>query len=1067
MARRPILILLGLFLVLSLTACNLPASLPAEDATPAPTEAEIPPDPQVDALRTLEQNAASELDIQFDEGFPVFVEGRIPVAGENAGERALAFIAQYETLYLQNDPDLHLGVRSVGGVDGEDVTLYQMYKGVPIFASEMVISLDGSEVYATYGQLLTDVFVDVTPEVTLPQAEEAARSSMEAPDAQIVGQSGLMVFDMSLLEDVPSNPRLAWRVTLGQPANAQVFIDAHTGELLFQYGLSLDALVLNFRDANYTDNTFCYFLSPDDELIGDASSFDSAYASDIDAVNGYQYAIDVYNFFMDTFRRDSYNGTGGDVEVYVHTNADNARYIGYGCHMIEFRDGWVGWDVMVHEFTHGVIGNTSGLVYANQSGALNEGYADTMASVADPDDWTLAEDRTSGMGPIRDMSNPPAFGDPDRFSSFVMTSNDNGGVHTNSGILNKAAFLVSDGGDFNGYAINGIGRAQMGQLFYAVMVSLPSNANFMTARNATVARAFAASWLTDEEACDVQNAFAAVELGDGDIDCDGVDDSLDPDNDRDYIPDSADNCPFIANPSQADFDRDGVGDPCDNDADGDGLANSDDNCPLIPNPTQPDSDGNGIGDHCQDIDGDTVRDFEDNCRDVYNPRQEDMDSDRQGDACDEDIDNDALPNAEDLCPYSASFSNSDYDGDGVGDNCDVCWRVADPGQEDRDGDGIGDVCDNDQDGDGLPNDRDNCPYVYNPDQWDQDGNGTGQACDDDENLSRWGVELPFDIFGNPFQIGRVPLPVCLADCPDYFDPGYQIDISLGGFSENIRFWVSDQFGRTVGAPSLMGDGIQGMSFAPFGGHSYFLNLAFGPEFPEGGQESGSMSMGESYGAGASEPSAEPSETATPTATAEPTMTTPPDADVQFWVEDETIAAGACTTMYWEVSNVKKVVFGGNEVAFEGSYTTCQCQAATYPLTVTFLDDSVQKYYVNIQVTGTCATATTAPTSTPVATNTPTETPQPQPPAQPTSLQANTSVCSAFDYEVTLTWKDNANNESGYRVYRDGNLIATLGANVTSYKDHPSYSGPHTYYVQAYNDGGAVNSSQTSDSGCIY
>jgi hypothetical protein len=71
------------------------------------------------------------------------------------------------------------------------------------------------------------------------------------------------------------------------------------------------------------------------------------------------------------------------------------------------------------------------------------------------------------------------------------------------------------------------------------------------------------------------------------------------DTDLDGVPDVLDNCPALANPSQADADGDGVGDACDvQDQDRDGISDDQDNCPNVPNPDQLDSDGDGIGDVC-------------------------------------------------------------------------------------------------------------------------------------------------------------------------------------------------------------------------------------------------------------------------------------------------------------------------------------------------------------------------------------------------------------------------------------------------------------------------------------
>jgi len=122
---------------------------------------------------------------------------------------------------------------------------------------------------------------------------------------------------------------------------------------------------------------------------------------------------------------------------------NNAQYQGaWWCDAFEFGEGWMGLDTMGHEYTHAVIGASSELVYSGQSGALNESFADIMGVMVDQSNWQIGEDRSCCFGPIRDLSNPPAFNQPDRNSEFVNTGSDNGGVHTNSGINNFAYFLI-------------------------------------------------------------------------------------------------------------------------------------------------------------------------------------------------------------------------------------------------------------------------------------------------------------------------------------------------------------------------------------------------------------------------------------------------------------------------------------------------------------------------------------------------------------------------------------------------------------------------------------------------
>jgi hypothetical protein len=96
---------------------------------------------------------------------------------------------------------------------------------------------------------------------------------------------------------------------------------------------------------------------------------------------------------------------------------------------------------------------------------------------------------------------------------------------------------------------------------------------------------------------------------------------------------------------------------------------------------------------------------------------------------------------------------------------------------------------------------------------------------------------------------------------------------------------------------------------------------------------------------------------------------------------------------------------------------------------------------------------------PVATSTP------LPPAAP-SLSLNNHVCDATQYVVRLGWKD-VEGETGYRVYRDGSLIATLGANAILYDDvSPDYNA-HAYRVEAFNSAGVSSSVTVSSEGCLY
>lgn len=164
-------------------------------------------------------------------------------------------------------------------------------------------------------------------------------------------------------------------------------------------------------------------------------------------------------------------------------------------------------DVVAHELTHGVIDSSSRLEYRNESGALNEAFADMMGTSVEfyfqspgtglrQADYLIAEDAVRGVATslhgFRSMSNPALFKQPDHYARRVITSADNGGVHTNSGIPNHAFYLAIEGGTnrTSGLSVQGVGaanREHIERVFYRAFVFLlPSNARFSTARAATI-----------------------------------------------------------------------------------------------------------------------------------------------------------------------------------------------------------------------------------------------------------------------------------------------------------------------------------------------------------------------------------------------------------------------------------------------------------------------------------------------------------------------------------------------------------------------------------------------------
>ena len=112
-------------------------------------------------------------------------------------------------------------------------------------------------------------------------------------------------------------------------------------------------------------------------------------------------------------------------------------------------DDWNTNDIMGHEFTHGVTQSEAGLIYNNESGALNESFSDIFGEMVESwaegiCDYLVGADR----GAIRSFINPNTYGQPDTYlgTDWYTGTADNGGVHTNSGVQNHWFYLVSEGG---------------------------------------------------------------------------------------------------------------------------------------------------------------------------------------------------------------------------------------------------------------------------------------------------------------------------------------------------------------------------------------------------------------------------------------------------------------------------------------------------------------------------------------------------------------------------------------------------------------------------------------------
>lgn len=675
-------------LVLLLSACLAPK-------TDSATEA-------LDHLRAVSRVPVV---LENSRGYPNLVQLDVPAEDPDPVEAAYRFLGTSAALYGLSDARGQLRLDRVD-TDRRGITRVKLTQStgadrgdLPVFDSAITVHLYDGAIVLTSGRWVPNV--DPVPPVL--DAEEARDALVGNPrffDVRFAGESALGV--LARHRDAGADEvRTVWRSmvaaldsTTGAPVYAEIDVDAVTGEVVrvasdVSHGASIQIMYGEHEDWMST----CWGgFAGEDWYTESGQTSDYSVALDVhdglpDAYLAWQNSHELWAWFNDTFGWDSYDNDGAQIEVVTHADEPSSGSASGTCGTIQLDDSFNGLDELTHEFTHLVNHNHGDLDSEGIPGALNESFGDVFSAFV-THEWT-----TFG----RNIDDPPADGDPDHVSAAVSgdgiglrdsaSSTDDGFVHTNLGIPNKAAALITLGGTHNGWTLQGIGYEKAEQLYLSTLVSLESDSSFTDTRDTMVA--IATYWMamriegfTESDLCQVKNAWASVgvDVGGADTDCDLVEDASALDDDGDGIDDRYDSCPTVASGVSSDTDGDGIGDPCDGDIDGDGVRNDDDTCPYSSNADSADSDGDGIGDVCEDSDGDGIADLQDNCPSTASWSQADLDRDGQGDVCDSDDDADGDSDSRDNCPQLANADQRDGDRDGFGDVCDVCPTTWNPEQ---------------------------------------------------------------------------------------------------------------------------------------------------------------------------------------------------------------------------------------------------------------------------------------------------------------------------------------------------------------------------------------------------
>ncbi|OYW55006.1 MAG: hypothetical protein B7Y80_08980 [Hyphomicrobium sp. 32-62-53] len=404
----------------------------------------------------------------------------------------------------------------------------QRVNGVKVFGSSARITVENSLGVTKYQGTTSAAQVEKTvPDISESSATTAARKRLgdllkgsgtgAAPPLPMgpnpdtaPATAEVVVFDPVLLRaNVKGGTRLAWMVTID---TFKLFVDAKSGEVFHFYRDKPTGLIRRIYDYSNPAETAA--------VVDEAGKATGSIPED--AEQAFRYTGAVRDFFFLVFGRNSFDDNdqdgpngGAPLESYVrYGTVRNAYWCpskSYYCpksNVMVFGPGYAGAvDIVAHEMVHGIIQHESNLIYSDEPGAVNESLADIFGALIEfyaksgTGNWLLGENAPgySMERPLRSLANPnltlpdgtslfdktQAFssanrGQPDHYSDVLTADdqicattwlNDNGCVHFNSGILNKFAYLIAEGGEHRGTPVKGLGRQKLAHLTYRTMTA--------------------------------------------------------------------------------------------------------------------------------------------------------------------------------------------------------------------------------------------------------------------------------------------------------------------------------------------------------------------------------------------------------------------------------------------------------------------------------------------------------------------------------------------------------------------------------------------------------------------
>jgi Zn-dependent metalloprotease len=475
---------------------------------------------------------------------------------------------------IERPEDLEVASVKVDELSMAHTRIRQSLRGIPVFGGEAIVHLrsDG-ELFAETDNLIPNLnVVDTRPRLAGPAAIARALADYGCSDCLTAPPlADLMVLRQEGADHLVYRVRMRREDGTPQTALPVTFIDAHSGEVVLRYddlqtgtgtslysgtvaiGTSYNASAARYYMENLArkvgtfdmrNDTATTYRFSDANDLWDATSHKAGVAAHHAAERFLDYLLNVHG-------RNGLDGNGGPGHFIAHdgvtalissrvhygTNYNNAFWNGS---LMTYGDGdgttfspLVTLDVAGHEMMHGVTQFTAALTYSGESGALNESWSDVFGAMTEryvrgetTTTWSIGEEAYTPSvagDALRHMDDPHRAAnsgfapddDPDHYSERYTGSADNGGVHINSGIANKAFYLLAKGGAHHlGGSMQGIGADAAARIWFKALTTyMTSSTNFAGARTATINAAGALYGTGSVQQSAVATAWCLVGVG--------------------------------------------------------------------------------------------------------------------------------------------------------------------------------------------------------------------------------------------------------------------------------------------------------------------------------------------------------------------------------------------------------------------------------------------------------------------------------------------------------------------------------------------------------------------------